>query len=316
MITSDDVRFTIRSVDDAGAKSREQIADEIKRLCIGFLAEEKPKMVMPFMPHLLFFTGDDLVATANALPEPLPMFGTIAFNLEDFANKTHFVMGNGKISPDMYVFIAFYGNFEPKFHITSSFALEEGFGDIAEITEADGPILKKVNGITALEYLKKQGMITSDNVVAATGTWTVPAILTYPNGTRVVRAFPGIVEGTEYIFSTGAMEAGAKIMFAYLDGEKTLSSAEKLFKEISAEKENGIIAYSCAARAWSLGTKYFAEAQKIAECADEYMQRNNIPLQYCVTYSGGELCPITDNDGKLVNVFHNYTIISCSFVKS
>jgi hypothetical protein len=313
MITGDDIRFAIKTGENVSTKSRTEITDEIIRICNDFSADEKPKMVIPFIPPLQDFSGDELVAAANAVPDPVAMFGTLAFNMENMAGP-HYVLGNGKISSDMMVFIAFYGNFIPKLRINSSFDLDESFGDTAKITEADGPILKTINGINALEYLKKQGMITSDNAVEGAGIWAIPAILTYPNGVRVIRAFLGIVEGTEYIYSTGAMDAGAKIKFAYLDKGKTLASAEKMFKEICDAKENGVLAFSCAARSWALGTMYYAEAQKIAECAEEYKQKHDMPLNYCVAYSGGEISPVIDNDGKLVNTLHNYTLISCSFI--
>jgi hypothetical protein len=312
MITGDDITFTVKTVDNSGDKSHEQITDEIKQLCAGFSAAGKPKVVIPFMPMLQKFSGDDLVATVNALPETLPLFGTMAFNMENLAGP-HYVLSGKKLYSDMFVFIAFYGDFEPKFRIVSSFDFEEGFGNIVEIKEAAGSILKNVNGVSALEYLKNQGILTSDNTVTGTGVWAVPAILMYPDGTRVVRAFLGIVEGTEYIYATGAMEAGAKIKFAYLDGEKTLASAEKLFQQISDAEENGIIAFSCAGRSWSLGVNYFEETQKIAECAEKYLLQNDAPLMYSVAYSGGEICPVTDNEGKLVNVLHNYTLVSCAF---
>jgi len=156
-------------------------------------------------------------------------------------------------------------------------------------------------------------MITSENAVVGSAIWAVPAILTYPNGAKVVRAFLGVVEGTEFIISTGKMEVGTQIKFAFLDGDKTLSSAESLIKDLSETKKNDIIAYSCAARAWSLGAKFFAEAQKIAECAERYQLDHNDPFNYSVAYSGGEICPVMDNTGKLVNALHNYTLIACSF---
>ena len=313
MLTSDTCRFVTRAVEDVNTKSFDQIAGEVKGLLTEFSAEEKPKLVVPYiLPLQGKFSGDDLVETANALPDPLPLFGTVAFNTEN-SNGPHYVVGNGAISSDQFIFTALYGDYEPKFRITSSFAFDEEFGDVAEITEADRTVLKMVNGITALEYLKKQGMIISNNAVAGAGIWAVPAILTYPNGIRVVRGFMGIVDGTEHIFATGYMEKGAKITFAFLDGEKTLSSAEKLFKEIIDSGENGLLAYSCAARAWSLGTKYFAETERIIKTSRDYERKHNVPLDYCVAYSGGEICPMVNNEGKLVNVLHNYTLVSCAF---
>jgi acyl CoA:acetate/3-ketoacid CoA transferase alpha subunit len=109
------------------------------------------------------------------------------------------------------------------------------------------------------------------------------------------------------------MTAGAKIVFSLLDGDKTVNSAEKLMRELIKSDSKDMIAFSCAARAWALGAKYYMEAQKIAEIAKEYEQKNNKPYNYCVSYSGGEICPVWDNEGKMVNTLHNYTIITCTF---
>ncbi|MCL2812447.1 MAG: FIST C-terminal domain-containing protein [Clostridia bacterium] len=312
MITSDDAYFAVKTLEGLDTKSKEQIADEITQVLADFSAPVAPKIVMPFLAPLPHFSGDELVAVANALPKPLPLFGTVAFNMET-TEGNHFVVGSGKISTSTFAFVAFYGNIEPKCHITSSFAFDEGVSDSAEITEADGPVLKALNGMPAVEYLKKLGIITHENSVAGSGIWAVPAILIYPNGTKTVRAFLGILKGTEYIFATGAMEEGAKVMFGYLNGEKTIASAEQLMKEITANKENDILAYSCAARAWSLGVKFFAEAQTLAKCATEYERVNNATFHYSVTYSGGEICPVYDNEGNLINCLHNYTFIACAF---
>jgi hypothetical protein len=312
MITSDDVTFSIHSVEDTDKKSRGQLVDEITKLFSDLSGTETPKMVIPLLAMSQHFSGDDLVDTSNAMPEPFPIFGTIAFNMEN-KEGTHYVLANGKISASTYVFIAFYGNIEPKFHLTTALAYDESFGDVGEITEAEGPVLKSVNGIPALAYLKKLGMITSDNAVAGSGIWAVPAILAFPNGTKVVRAFLGIIDNTEHIFATGSMQEGVKIQFAYLDDGKTLTSANALISDFCETKYNDFIAYSCAARAWSLGTKFFAESQTIADKAKEYLSANKCPLNYSVAYSGGEICPVTDNTGKLINVLHNYTLIACSF---
>ncbi|MCL2050785.1 MAG: FIST C-terminal domain-containing protein [Lachnospiraceae bacterium] len=304
MLTSDDVSFTVETIEEIDTKTREQVTDEVSAMLTKLGEKEKPKLIIPLLSMMKNYSGDDLVDTANALDDTYPLFGTIAFNMEN-NEGTHYVLANDKLSSVMCAFIAFYGNFEPKFHFTSSFAFDDSFGDVAEITKAEGALLHEVNHIPALSYLKKLGMVSADDSVAAGGIWAVPAILNFPNGTKVVRAFLGIVEGTESIFATGALQNGAKIQFAYLDGDKTLGSAKKLFEEKDSGNESNFLAFSCAARAWSLGTKFFAEAQTIASYADE----SHI---YSLAYSGGEFCPVIDNSGKLINTLHNYTLITCS----
>ncbi|MDR0271746.1 MAG: FIST C-terminal domain-containing protein [Clostridiales bacterium] len=311
MITSDDVNFSVKTIEGIAAKSSEQVEEEIKKVCADFCASEKPKMIIPIIPPMPHFSGDDLISTINALPEFIPFFGTVAFSMENSA--PNFVLGGGKISEDMHAYLAFYGETDPKFHVTTSFDFDEDYGVASKITDAEKAVLKTVDGIPAVEYLKKIGMVTDEKAITDSSVWAVPAILTYPDKTKVVRAFLGIVEGTDDIFATGAMKAGANIKFAYLDGNKTLASAEKLIKGLSDNNENDILAYSCAARAWSLGAKFYAEAEKVAKCADDYEQKNGVPLKYSIAYSGGEICPLKNADGKLINTLHNYTLITCSF---
>jgi hypothetical protein len=312
MLTSDDARFTVRTVTDLSTKSKELISDEVTKLCTELCAEEKPKMIMPILSLLPHFTGDDLVDIANALPDPLPFFGTLSVNLG--IENTNYVIAGGGIATDTCTFIAFYGNIEPTFHITTSFAFDDSFSDAAEITDVDGSILKEVDGITAVKFIEGKGIkVAADKGLADSSIWTIPAILTYPDGTQIVRAFIKIVEGTEFMYATGSMKVGAKVVFSLLDGDKTLASAAKLVEDLKNSKGNDIIAYSCAARAWSLGTNFFAEAQKVAKCAEGYLEANGVPLNYNVAYSGGELCPVKDKDGNMVNAFHNYTLIACAF---
>ncbi|MCL2078167.1 MAG: FIST C-terminal domain-containing protein [Oscillospiraceae bacterium] len=312
MLTSDDAYFSINAIENLRDKTGEQIGEEFTRLCADLYAEEKPQMVIPFLPLANHFTGDNLVEIANGLPESVPLFGTIAYNMEGVENA-HYVYVNGKASAQTFAFIALYGNVNPKFHYTNAFIYDNSFGDIAEVSDAENTILKAINGITALEYLKKKGMITDENNVAYWTSGVIPAILTYPNGTKIVRQFLGVVEGTEYIHATGFMKSGAKIEFANIDGDKTLLSAEKILGEMYEAKSDNTIMFSCAGRAWSLGVNFIGEAEKIAECVNNHRQNNNSDFNYCLSYSGGEILPVWDNDGKLVNTLQNYTLIACTF---
>jgi hypothetical protein len=307
MLTSDDVNFSIRVVEDVSAKPAEQVTDEVTRMCAELCAKEQPKLVMPFLAMGRYFTGDNLVNIVNALPEPFPLYGTVAFNM-NMVEGTHFTMLNDKASSDMHVFVALYGNIEPKFHIVSAFFDEDFQSGFATITGAEESVLKSIDGISTLQYLKEHRIISGTSTLVV-----LPAVLIYPNGTQVVRAFPGLVEGTEFFWATGSIKEGGKIKFAHLDSNKTVVSAEHIMKELTKLKENDVMMYSCVARVWSLGKKYFAEAQEIVARADDYQQTNNVPLNYSLAYSGGEICPIWDKDGKMINILHNYTLVACTF---
>ncbi|MDR2578977.1 MAG: hypothetical protein LBC70_09280 [Chitinispirillales bacterium] len=312
MLTGDDVSFSIRAIEDTNTKSVEQIADELTRMCAELCAEEKPKLVMPFLQVGQHFTSDNLVDTVNALPDPFPLYGTIAFNINKEDDGTgNYTQFNGKISSDMQVYVAFYGNIEPEFHVITSFFDETLQGGYATVTGASETVLESVDGMSALKYLMEQGIILASNNLS--GLWTLPAILLYPNGTEIVHAFHGVVKGTESIWTTNFIKEGAKIKFAHLDGDKTVLSAEHLIKDLAKSNKNNLIMYSCIARSWSLGANFLSEAKKIAACAGEHRQTNNAPLNYSLAYSGGEICPVWDKNGKMVNTVHHYTLVACTF---
>lgn len=309
MITSDDVRFSIHTLDRFDTKLREQILLESEQLCKKLCVEEVPKLVMAFTIPNRVFSADDFVASVNALPEPFPVFGAVSF--DESKENVNVVTYGDIISPFMCAFVAFYGNVEPKFHVASAFSYDTaGETEEAEITSAEGPILKTVNGISALDYLRKQGLIDASDSMK--NTWTVPAVLTCKNGTKIVRAFLGAVDGTDYAFSAGTIEEGMKIKFAALDGDKTLESAELLLNEIMKAGEKDVFSYSCAARSWSLGSQYSKEVEKFDNCSKIVENSSGVPLQYCVSCVGGEICPVRDKDGNLVNALHNYSLIACS----
>jgi hypothetical protein len=317
MLTSDDVYFSIQIIEDVSTKTKEQVEGEVKQVLTELSKEDMPKMIIPYLNPQTHFAADDLVDICNSLQENIPLFGTIAFDMESFGKEnqsknTHYVLARKIISSDVYAFIGFYGNFEPKFHYTTAFDLDESLIEPGEITDVSGPVLHTVNGISAVEYLKKQGIIDTDNKVVSSGMWTIPAIISYPDGTKTVRAFLMIIEGTESIFASGSMNPGGKIIFSILDADKTICSTEQLMKKLIESNEKDIIAFSCAARAWALGAKYFLEAQKIAEHAQGFENQNNEPYNYCVAYSGGEICPVWDKDGRMVNTLHNYSLITCT----
>jgi len=81
-----------------------------------------------------------------------------------------------------------------------------------------------------------------------------------------------------------------------------LSTTEKTLSSL-AEKDSTVLIYSCMGRYLALGADNNAEAGKVGEiCGDS---------PYLFAYSGGEVCPMPDEEGKLKNIFHNYTIVFC-----
>ncbi|MCL2457053.1 MAG: FIST C-terminal domain-containing protein, partial [Defluviitaleaceae bacterium] len=309
MITSDDTEFFIRSIKDVHAKTKDDICEELTKICEDL---NDVKMCLSYLTPTSSFNGDDLAEIANDMENIVPFYGVMAYSLEGI-DGANFVMDIDEISCDMFLFVAFCGKAEFSFRVATSFAFEEKFTQEADVTEADGAVLKTINGQPVVQYLKDLGMIKDGGSVTGHSLWTVPAVISYPNGTVIARSFFGIIDDTEFLLATGAIKTGGKIRFAHLDGNKTIASAAAMVDSLTEENENNVLMYNCGARVWSVGKDVFAESEKIAERAKIFKEKHNETLLYSIASCGGEICPITDKDDKLVNALHNYSFITCSF---
>ena len=59
-------------------------------------------------------------------------------------------------------------------------------------------------------------------------------------------------------------------------------------------------------RSVTLGIDQRAEGEKVRELIDGKMV-------YQLCYSGGEICPVYDENGKTTNRFHNFSFVVCIF---
>ena len=313
MFTSDDVEFTICTHQTVSLTDRNQLIEDVSGLLSGLCKDRQPKLVLSVLPLLTHFSGDDLVTAGGALPVPVPLFGTIAYSAEA-TPETNYVVCGGDVSSTQMVYVAFYGNVHPEFRIVTSLDHDETFGTDAVITDSDKSVLKTVNGMSAVEFLEKQGILKAkeiskiETVIAA-----IPAIFTRADGTKIVRAFIGVADDAPgCLFSAGNLETGAKLTFSCLDGPMTLESARNMLTQLNDAGECSFIAFSCAARSWSLGAQTLDEFKAIADLSAQY-EVQGAPIQYCVSYAGGEICPTRNESGALVNTLQNYTLIACSF---
>jgi hypothetical protein len=312
MFTSDEVTFKVKTINNIDEKTIEQMREDVGEICESFCEKENPKLIIPLLPVMPHFCGNDLMNAVNKYDKSLMLFGMHVFNI-DGVPDTNYVLANGSLSSNMIAMISFYGNIDPKFYISFPITFNESFGETAEITDARLSTLKKVNGRPVLDYFRKQGLITSGNIQNAASLSAVPAILTYKNKSKASCAFVGIDEENGFVIAARTLERGSKFVFSQLNGDRTLEGAKDMVAEIKEAKENDFLAFSCAARVWSVGSNLFSEMQAIEKSAREYEEELGVPLNYSIAYSGGEICPIPGNKGNKINMIHNYTLVACTF---
>ena len=294
VLTSDNCNFqtSVISITEKYADSVDSAISELLEK-----SEEKPTLFLSYFPLMYKVSGDMILTEINKAADGIPLFGTIAADHKNDYSTVR-TIHNGTAYREAVVLGAIYGN--PKFSFEVIAIAEDKIRkQKAVITESDGNILIGVNGKPALEYLEEIGLTKAELV---SGLGIVPLVVDHKDGTKPVAraAFTLTPEGR--VVCGGAMPVGATLAIGGVSTEDVLHTTEKALRPF-VEKDSVILSYSCMARYFALGANHTAEAEKVREMAGD--------SQYLFAYSGGEICPLPDAEGRLKNFFHNYTNVFC-----
>ena len=294
VLTSDDCFFQT-TVIPITEKYEDSIASAMPELLEKY--DEKPKLLLSYLPLINTVGGDLILTEIDKATGGIPLFGTITVDhtIDYSTSKT---ILNGTAYRESAVLGAIYGNLNVSFAIAS---LDENKvrKQKAIITASSGNILTGVNDKLVLEYLEEVGLTKRDLDM---GLGIIPLLIDHPAiGKPVARAVYTLTpEG--HAICGGSMPMGSTLAIGRIDMGDVLSTTEKTLSSL-AEKDSTVLIYSCMGRYLALGADNNAEAGKVGEiCGDS---------PYLFAYSGGEVCPMPDEEGKLKNIFHNYTIVFC-----
>jgi hypothetical protein len=296
VLTSDEVIFRAGASAPIGDDPCEPIRELYSRLAPS--PSEKPSLLFTFAPVMANMGGDDFIEALDAVSGGVPLFGSLAFtHLPDFSGIE--TCWNGKGHSNVFTLIAMFGEIEPEFYLTS-IPDDKVIQQNATITGAVKNRIQSIDGLVPLEYLESIGLAESGSIA---GISSIPFVLTLDDGSRIVRsAYKTTEEG--HILAYGTIPQGAKIGFSDVDADFVLQSTrETITQAVMASKAQNALLFSCAGRRWTLGTRTEIEIKELAKCLD-----NSFVYQFA--YSGGEICPVRNQEGHLVNRFHNFSMIT------
>jgi hypothetical protein len=299
VLTSEDVSFAAGVSRPINGNADEAVKELYARLISG--AVSKPSLLFTIAPVIYDVGGDDIVEAIDKASGGTPLFGSLAFtHLPDFSGIRTWC--NGESHQDALTMIAVLGDASPKFSVTS-IPDDRIAHKTAVITSAVKNRIRAINGTPLLEYLESISLAQDGNIA---GISAVPFVITLADGSQVARsAYMLTKEGD--LLSYGDTPEGSTIGFARCDAQfVTESTRDTLSRFLADSRAQNALLFSCAARRWTLGTKIDAEMKEIASLMDD-------SYKYQFAYSGGEICPVRNATGKLVNRFHNYTLIACLF---
>jgi hypothetical protein len=301
LLTSDDVTFTTActaSIEKGDMeKAFEDAYNEARAKLLG-----DPSLIVSIIPILTELGGAIAFRTLDRVCGGVPIFGTLSS--DQTLNGEHSqTIWNGKIFQHSAAMILMHGDTQARFFVT---ALPEQNiqKQKAIITESDDCILKKVNGMVLLNYLKTLGLTNNGSLEAST---TIPFLVDYGEWTKPVALGMYRITPEGYAVCGGEMPEGAALTIGVIDYEGIIETATNTVERVLQEDRiNGILMFPCLTRSLMLSPNSMDEMEKVAD-----LMGTEIPYLLC--YSGGEICPVYGEDGKIHNRFHNYTFTVCVF---
>jgi hypothetical protein len=297
VLTSDEVVFRAGASGAIGDDPLPPIRELYSRLAPH--PAEKPSLLLMFAPVMDRVGGDDFVTALDAVSGGVLLFGTLACSHQQDTRDIS-TCWNGSSHTDALALVAVFGDIEPKFDI-SLVPDDRVIHQKSVITRAEGNRILEINGLAPIDYLENIGLVKNGDT---SGVTSIPFILTLNDGSRVVRSAYRITE-EGHVLSFGTMPQGARIGFLDCSGDFVLRSSRETANRILAAREaKSALIFSCKARQWFIGIKMGAEMREVVKSLND-------SLAYQFAYSSGEICPVKNKDGRLVNRFHNFSMIAC-----
>lgn len=302
VIISDELEFSV-ALSDSLLDNKQERYRQMYEEARGQLTGD-PVLALAFLPILP--NTDDRVMM-NLLFEAAgqtPVFGTLAMDFDD-SPRLPMTFFDGRNYTDRACLILIAGPLKPRF-VLLTIPPESIKKQKSIITKSEGNILMEVNEIPALQFMRSLGIFfTPESGVA--GLNVNPLMLDLDDGSvPSARPIHAVTE-EGYLLCAGQMPKGAKLAMGIMEAESVTRTCEHVCHEIlKVEDAHAALLFSCVSRQFLLAWEEMAEV----ELTDNLLG-GKIPYMFC--YSGGEVCPVVHENGKMTNNLFNNTLIACVF---
>lgn len=298
LLSDERVRFTAV---ETGPVAEGTAANEGAYDVLAPLVEDSPALALCFLPFLEAYGGELMLQQLQAVLGDTPVFGTIccSHDSEDHY-ATSAVLHNGRALNDRIVVLLLYGDVRPRF-VLSAIPDARVQKQRAMITASEGSVLKEVNDKPVLRYMEELGLKVDDGLE---GAFTIPFMVDYRDGGQpVARAFY-LRTPEDYIVCGGEMPVGATIAPGTMEQQDVLETSRRTVEAIRGMQDvHGVLLFTCLSRLATLGLAVEKELDVFRDGL------KGIPYLAC--YSGGELCPLYNEEKATMNRFHNFSVVAC-----
>jgi hypothetical protein len=228
----------------------------------------------------------------------IPLFGTVKAGFRsDFSDGRVIAEGRSLQAGLAVVFIA--GNVTPKYYL-HSIANKNVRPQKAIVTKSEGYFVKTVNGMPYFDYLRSVGF----DLKSAADWSNLPVLFDLKDSAQTIAlGIYGVTEDGGVQFARKIPE-GTTFSVGVVDPESIRATDEAMIRDLLAgDAPNALFIAPCITRYFMLAPNSDAEAEALVSAIGD-------KTPYALFYSGGEICPITENEGALSNQLHNYSIIA------
>jgi hypothetical protein len=300
VLTGDDVFFSA-GLSEALVRGQQGAIQDLFNKTAAALPE-KPSMIMTFSSILAKVGGGDWVVTElDHASGGLPNFGTLAIDYTTQLRDPRIIF-NGDTWNDRLAIILLCGNFKPLFSVTT-ISEDRLLKQRAIVTKSMGNIVMEVNDMPAGAYFESLGLARDGRI---NNIHLLPLVIDFNDNAQPVTRTIHSQTPEGYLVCGGAVPEGCSMTVGSIDVQDVTKTAANAIRALPSKQEEGILFFSCAVRYFAQGLDVMAELRAVREVLET-------GRPYVFAYSGGEICPVTTNDGKLKNRFHNVTLISCLF---
>lgn len=298
VLTSDTVEFAVAMSTSLTGAQELPLKRAYKHACAAL--SEKPAMMIGYMALMQAVGGDRILALLDGITGGLPVFGTVTVDhTPDYTTAQ--VLMNGEAANDAFAFVLLGGDVHPTYCLTSV-PQENIRRQQAIITASAGNVLQEVNDIPIVQYMQSLGLAPNGEIE---GINAIPFLIDYGDGAPPVARAIFALTPDGHAVCGGDMPVGSTLLVGSIDYDDVVATTAAMMRTVRAHGGAALL-YSCIIRSIALGVESLAEMETVqAELGEE------TPFQFCV--SGGELCPVLDAEGRLINRFHNDTIVACIF---
>jgi hypothetical protein len=298
VLTSDDSFFKIGVSEPLNTDGETRLRELYERLAGS--PEVSPSLIMACHSNSENFSGDKAVDVLDRVSRGTPIFGTNALD-ETFGYRTPQIIHNGAAYSDRLALLLIYGGVESRFYVSSLPSMNI-YSKPAFVTEAQDNRLISINNIPAAEFMRKNGILLEDKINAV---YAFPLMIDNHDGKGPNPCAIHNIEEGGVLRCGSAFVKGAELRLVNQMQEEVLCSLEQLVESFKKESgKNRHLIFSC-----------FGRSAPLVDIKDEMklFQKHTEGRSYVFIYSGGEFCPVYDEQGGIHNCFHQFSIISLSF---